>query len=266
MVQVSPRHRVVLDEDYLGMIERAPREDFVVRVVAKRTAGETPLMTGEIVIASEATRKQYPLASRFPLHFRKTYYPGRLHGEPRVEYERQMLASALIDVPEPIGFTRSSFRSCLLPGTPLNRLTELGADPVERNITLAREMPQVAVAGLWRLLEEAHALLTRMQEGGMTHGDAHLHNFIVCPSPLEVLPIDFEGAIVRREVDAETWEKRVAADHEHIARLAVYAQCALGRQRGSLAAEAYQRVDALFKRPRRFREAIEERTYDAAVV
>ena len=35
-----------------------------------------------IVIAGQETRSEFPLAATYPLHFRKTYFPGRLHGDP----------------------------------------------------------------------------------------------------------------------------------------------------------------------------------------
>ena len=113
-VKVSPRHSVAVDPDYYAMIKRAPQQDFVVRTLAKRMAGETPLMSGELVIAGLATRERYPLAAEFPLHFRKTYHPGRLRGDPQVEFERHTRASEILGIPLPIGHTPNTFRSCLL--------------------------------------------------------------------------------------------------------------------------------------------------------
>lgn len=261
-VAVSPRHRVILDEDYLAMIDRAPREDFVVRTLAKRTAGPLPLMTADAVIAGETTRELYPLAARYPLHFRKTYYPGSLFGHPRVEFERQELAARLVGVPPPIGYTSTTFRSCLLPGTPLDKLSPLGTEPDHSNIKVARELPLASLAGLWRLLEETLALVRRLQTGGLAHGDAHLHNFMVCSSPLEVIPIDFEIAQTRDELDDEAWQARCAADVIHLYKLAIYVQCALGEQRGALAEESMRALDTLVAPADAFQRAIEERTHD----
>ena len=36
-----------------------------------------PLMSADLVIASEDTRVRFAAARTYPLHFRKTYYPGR---------------------------------------------------------------------------------------------------------------------------------------------------------------------------------------------
>jgi hypothetical protein len=264
-IQVSPRHHVALSDDYLQMIDRAPREDFVVRTLARRNAGDMTLMMGELVIAGAATRDNFELARVYPLHFRKTYYPGKLHGDPRTEFELHERASTLIDVPPPIGSTPNSFRSCFLPGTPLNRLSGLGTEPDESNIALAQELSLAAAAGLWRLCEEALGLLTRLQEGGLSHGDAHLHNFIVCPSPIEVLPIDFEIGVLRDSVSSEVWEQRCQADRQHVLKLAIYLQCALGRQRGPLARESMEHVERLVRPADAFYGAIAERTFDAAI-
>jgi hypothetical protein len=222
-------------------------------------------MMGELVIAGAATRDQYQLARVYPLHFRKTYYPGQLHGDPRTEFELHEQASLLIDIPPPIASTPNSFRSCFLPGTPLDRVSSLGSAPDDSNIALARALSLVSAAGLWRLAEEALGLLTRLQLGGLTHGDAHLHNFIVCPSPLEVLPIDFEIAVTKDSVATEVWEQRCQADRQHLLKLAVYLQSALGRQRGPLARESMASIGLLVKPVETFQDAIEERTFDAAL-
>jgi hypothetical protein len=263
-IQVSPRHLVALADEYLPMIDKAPREDFVVRTLARRKAGAMTLMMGELVIAGAATRERYELAQVYPLHFRKTYYPGKMHGDPQTEFELHQLASTMVPVPPPIGSTPNSFRSCFLPGTPLNRLSSLGTEPDESNIALAQELSLATAAGLWRLAEEALGLLTRLHEGGLSHGDAHLHNFITCPSPLEVLPIDFEIAVLKDSVSTDLWEQRSEADRQHILKLAIFLQCALGRQRGPLATESMAAIKSLVRPADTFVGVITERTFDAA--
>jgi hypothetical protein len=264
-IRVSPRHHVALLDDYLPMIDKAPREDFVVRHLARRKAGELTLMMGDLVIAGAATRDQHELASVYPLHFRKTYYPGKFHGDPRTELELHQLASLLVDVPPPIGSTPNSFRSCFLPGKPLNQLSQLGTEPDESNIRLAAELSLATAAGLWRLAEEALDLITRLQHGGLAHGDAHLHNFIVCPSPLEVVPIDFEIGVLKSDVSPEVWEQRCQADRQHLLQLAIYLQCALGRQRGPLASESMAAIERLVRPADTFQSVITERTFDATI-
>jgi len=260
-IEVSPRHRIVIGEDYLPMIDRAPREDFVVRTLAKRVISGRPMMMGELVVAGAATRQAYPLAQKYPLHFRKTYYPGRLHGDPCLELERHTLASQLVPVPPPIGCTRNTFRSCFLPGSALDRLSPLGTEPDESNVVHAQQMSLATATGLWSLLQQAYDVLTTMQEGGLTHGDAYPHNFIVCPSPLEVLPVDFERAIVRDEVELSHWEQRCQQDRDLLLKLAVYLQCGLGQQRGTLAREALSRLEELVRPAEVFRRAITERSH-----
>lgn len=264
-VQVSPRHHVALSEDYLTMIDRAPREDFVVRTLAHKKVGPTTLMMGELVIAGAATREQYALARRYPLHFRKTYYPGGMHGDPRAEFDLHQRASVVVPVPPPIGATRDTFRSCLLPGSPLNRLSALGTEPDESNIKTASELSLASAAGLWRLTEEALKLLTQLQTAGITHGDAHLHNFIACPSPLEVLPIDFELAVAKDQVEEQEWQRRCEADRVHLLKLAVFLQCALGQQQGPVAEESMRKLSTLVQPAAMFEDVIAERTFDSTI-
>ncbi len=261
-VQVTPRHRIALGEDYERMLDKPPREDFVVRTLARRKAGEMTLMMGELVIAGEGTRNLFDRAAKYPVHFRKTYYPGKLHGDPRIEFERHELASTLIPVPAPIGSTPNTFRSCFLPGTPLDRLSGLGTEPDESNIRTAQELSLAAAAGLWTLTETALAHLTTLQTAGLTHGDTHLHNWVVCPSPLELLPIDFEVASLKEQLPPEEWERRCDADRSHLLKFAIYLMCGLGRQRGPLADASMSAIDRLVSPVEAFQRAIDERTFD----
>jgi hypothetical protein len=258
LVPVSPRHAVLLEKEYLVFIDKAPRRDYVVRTIAKRAAGNMPLMTADIVIAGEETREQFPLAKTYPLHFRKAYYPGRLHGDPRDEFERLQRASEILDIPPPIGHTPATFRSCLIPGKPYSHLSPFGADPEDANLRIAEDIPLASAAGLWRLAEEAYKHLITLQAAGLSHGDAELHNFIVCPSPLATIIIDFESAVLKDSVDDQAWNERCKLDFIPILREAVFLQCALGRQVGALADRAWEELDALFKAPNRFRRAIDQ--------
>ncbi|HVW27484.1 MAG TPA: hypothetical protein VHC69_19100 [Polyangiaceae bacterium] len=258
MVAVSPRHSVRLAREYVHLLEKAPKHDYVVRTIVRREANGLPLMSAEIVIAGYATRKQHPLAERYPLHFRKTYSAARLHGDTSKEYEHQVAASELIGVPPPIGFDADVFRSCLVPGRPYNRLSPFGTEPEESNMRSAQTLPLAAAAGLWRLSEQAIEHLTRLHDGGLAHGDAELHNFVVCPAPLELVLIDFESSMQKKDLDESAWEKRCAMDLVPLLREAVFLQCALGRQQGKLADLSWERMSSLFRSPDRFRRAIEE--------
>ncbi|MDX2054430.1 MAG: hypothetical protein SFV15_18660 [Polyangiaceae bacterium] len=259
-VAVSPRHSVRLEPEYVAWVKRAPRQDFVVRTITRREANGLPLMSADIVIAGEETRAMFPLAAQYPLHFRKTYFPGRLHGDPKTEFDRQSEASQILGLPPPIGHTPSVFRSCLLPGTPYSRLTPFGNEPVESNVPVARKLHLATAAGLWMLLEQAFLSLQRLQAAGLSHGDAELHNLIVCPAPLEALLIDFEASARREEFEPAMWSKRCEADYEPLLREAVYLQCALGRQPGRLGQHAIELLDSLFKNPGRFRQEIGAQT------
>jgi hypothetical protein len=256
LVAVSPRHSVRVGAEYAVWIERAPRQDFVVRTIMKREANGMPLVSADIVIAGEETRSSFPLAAQYPLHFRKTYYPGRLHGDPRQERDRQNEAAEILGIPPAIGATHQTFRSCFLPGTPYNRLSPFGAEPDEANLPRAKELHLATAAGLWRLLEEAYSALSRLHEAGLAHGDPELHNFVVCPAPLELVLIDFEAAVRKEELDEAAYEKRCRDDFLPMLREAIFLQCALGRQPGPLAEMSRDKIEKLFKRPDRFQREI----------
>jgi len=256
-IAVSPRHTVLLATELLPLIEKPPRHDFVVSTRASREANGLPLMTAELVIASYDTRQAFPAAVKYPFHFRKTYFPGRMHGDPEVEFQRQQRASELTTIPPPIGFGPNVFRSCLIPGQSYMRLSPFGGEPIENNISKAQKVPLASAAGLWRLAEEALAQQQALQAGGLAHGDAELHNCIVCPAPLEAIWIDFEAGVLKDSVDDAAWEARCKLDLQPLLREAVYLQCVLGRQSSALGELSWSRMDELFRSPDRFRRAIE---------
>jgi len=258
LVQVSPRHAVRIGAEYAVWIQKAPRQDFVVRTIMKREANGMPLMSADIVIAGEETRANYPLALQYPLHFRKTYYPGRLHGDPRQERDHQNRAAEILGIPPAIGATHQIFRSCFLPGTPYSRLSPFNVEPEEANLPRAQQLNQATAAGLWRLLHEAFDALTRLYQADLSHGDLELHNLVVCSSPLECILIDFEAAARKDELSDEEFAKRQRNDYLALLREAILLQCALGPQPGPLADMARDRIAELFKRPDKFRAEIGE--------
>ncbi len=255
---VSPRHSLQLADAYDHLLSSPPAHDYVIRTLARREANGLPLMAAELVIAGHDTRLAHPLTQQYPVHFRKTYFPGRLRADPRKEYDNHLIASRLIAIPEPLGCTAATFRSCFLPGRPFNRVSPFGAEPEESNIRIAQELSLAAAAGLWRLLEEALALFQNLHAGGLAHGDAELHNLIVCGAPLEVLLIDFENSVAKEELpDADAWEAKCLADLQFILREAIFVQCALGPQIGPLADLSAAQMDTLLKHPDRFRREID---------
>lgn len=259
IVQVSPRHAVTVDDDYLALIQRAPEQDFVVRTLARKMAGDAPLMIGELVIAGRSTREHHPLAGIYPLHFRKTYFRGRLRGDPKIEFDRHVRASEVLGIPPAIGYSRDTFRSCLLPGRPFDQLVPFGSDPEESNIRHAERLDLPASAGLWLLTERVFAILKSLHRAGLTHGDAQLHNFIVCYAPLDVVPIDFDMSVARETQRDEEWDPQCATDLPPLLRTAIFLQCALGAQSGPLAELSRGQMDRLVARSEPFRRAIEAR-------
>ncbi len=256
-IAVSPRHSVLLAVELFPLVEKAPRQDFVVRTLARREANGLPLMTADLVIASEETRRIHPAAGTYPVHFRKTYFPGRLHQDPSVEFQQQLLASQLCRTPPPIGHGSDVFRSCLVPGQSYARLTPFGGEPPENNINKAEKLSLATAAGLWRLAEETLAQLLALHDGGLAHGDTELHNIIICTSPLEPILIDFEAGARRDAMTSADWEARCKLDLQPLLCEAIYLQCALGRQPSHLGELSWSRLPELFRSPDRFRRAIE---------
>jgi hypothetical protein len=257
LVAVSPHHSVRLAREFVDLIERPQRTDYVVRTIERREANGLHLMSADIVIAGRETREQHPQAATYPLHFRKTYSAARLNGDPAKEFENQTLASQIIGLAPPIGHSAECFRSCLAPGRPYSQLSPFGVEPEESNIRIAQKVRIEAAAGLWGLVESAFVQLTRLQGGGLAHGDAELHNFVVCPAPLSIVIVDFEAAVKRADLTEPAWKARCDADLVPLLREAVFIQCALGRQQGVLAEAAEGALDGLFRSPERFRRAIE---------
>jgi hypothetical protein len=256
-IAVSPRHTVVLAGELLPLIDKAPWQDFVVRTLVRREANGLPLMAAELVIAGHDTRRMHAAAATYPFHFRKTYFPGRLHGDPEVEFEQQQLASSLGATPPPIGHEPGVFRSCMVPGQSYARLTPFGGEPPDNNITKAQKLALATAAGLWRLAEDMLAQQLALHAGGLAHGDSELHNYMVCPAPLEAILIDFEGAMRQATMEDAAWKARCKLDLQPLLREAVYLQCALGRQPSLLGELSWGAMPELFRSPDRFRRAIE---------
>ncbi len=260
LIPVSPYHVVRLSEVYAHMLKRPPAHDHVVRTLSTKKVNDQPMVQGELVMAGEDTLEAYPLARKYPLHFRKTYYPICFFQDPAGEFAKHTRVSEVLDVPPPIGSTRTSFRSCFLPGRPLNTISPFGKEPEESNIVPAQEMGLVAQLGLWKLLEELYGKLLRLHAAGIAHGDAELHNFIVTPAPAGITMIDFEKAVLREDAaSAEAWETACEKDVHELLKEAVYLMCALGRQRGKMGERAWILIEKLFRDPDRFVREIERR-------
>jgi len=230
-VALSPQHEVELGEAFAHYIDHTPEHDIVITTLARKEANGEPLIQGDLVIAGHDTREAYPLAWDYPVHFRKTYYPTCFHQNPQGEMDNLSRASEILGIPPAIGCTRTTFRSCFVPGRPLDKLSPFGVEPPERNIEIAKEQEPLALIGLWHLLEELYGMVTKLHANGMVHGDLYMHNAIVSLSPIRVCMIDFELAKQKEgENAAPDWDKAVAFDLQMLLTEAAFVQCGLGRQ------------------------------------
>ncbi len=262
MIELSPFHKVELAEEYQNLVDQPPDHDQIMRVVSKKMANGQPLIQGELVLAGNETRNAFPLAGRYPVHFRKTYYPTCFHQHPDQELENHQMAADILHIPPPIGATRTSFRSCFIPGKPLSRISPFGTEPPESNIATAQEAETALLIGLWDLLSNLYDQVTQLHDGGLAHGDLYLHNAIVSTSPVRIFLIDYELAVKKRDCDSEEkWQKAVDADLRELLTEAIYVQAGLGSQRGPLAEASLEALPVFFEKThRRFQRAISQRS------
>ncbi len=246
MIPVSPSYQIELDESVQWMLHSPHEQDYVLRKLSEKSVNGLPLIQGELVIAGTETRKAFPLAEKYPVHFRKTYYPICFHQDPQREFDNQLAASTIIDAPPPIGCSRTTFRSCFQPGVPFDRLSPLGIEPEEQNIQVASDLDTAEAIGLWYLLESVYAQVLRLHENGFAHGDLFLHNVIISRAPIAAHLIDFELAVRRDDdLDEQPWREQCAADLAEIFKHAAYLQCFLGRQGAGLGDASLEALPSL---------------------
>ncbi|MDB6129542.1 MAG: hypothetical protein JWM04_649 [Verrucomicrobiales bacterium] len=257
MIKLSAHHQIELAEPYQAIIGSPRERDYVLHTIILKEANDHPLIQGELVVAGKQTRKAFPLAEKYPVHFVKTYFPGSFHADPKNEFECTQLASEILGSPPPIGYTRNTFRNCFVPGKTLDKLSPFTeVEPPDQNITLAEKAPLPTLIGLWKMLEEIHSQLQLLHGHGLLHGDMQMGNVIISPSPIRPYLIDFEGARIRGEESEEEWKKKCENDYLELLRESIYLQCGLGQQRGALANHALNQLPRLFKDPEPFTSCI----------
>ncbi|MCF6313376.1 MAG: hypothetical protein L3J39_13085 [Verrucomicrobiales bacterium] len=262
MIELSPYHQIELAPAWEALRDNPPDHDQVIRTISRKMLNDNPLIQGDLVYAGHDTKAEFPLAEEYPVHFRKTYYPGAFHKPPQQEYDHHLQISKILDIPAPIGATPKTFRSCLIPGSPLNKLSPFGVEPLDHNIAVAEEQTTTSLIGLWNLLETLNQQITLLHQAGIAHGDLFFHNAIVPSSPIGVFLIDFELAIEKGKVEEDVWEKARLSDLEELHRTATYIQCGLGKQTSALAQASLSRLPELFdKNASRFQKAIDRHSF-----
>jgi len=207
MIELSPYHQIQLAPAWEDLRDNPPDRDQVIRTVSRKMLNDQPLIQGDLVFAGLETRAEFPLAEKYPVHFRKTYYPVAFHKPPQLEYDHHLQVSKILDVPPPIGATKNSFRSCMIPGIPLNRISPFGIEPLDRNIGVAEECESSSLIGMWGLFASVQDQVEKLHAAGIAHGDLFMHNIIISLSPIGVFLIDFELAVEKKKVSSEDWEK-----------------------------------------------------------
>ena len=241
-IAVSPRHTVLL----AGAVP-AGREAAAARL--RRPHGRAPRSQRPAADGRGAGDRErgdaqaHPAAATYPLHFRKTYFPGRLHEDPAVEFERHLLASELVpnaaahrpqrrrvpQLPDPRPvISRASRRSA----ANRRRTTSQGGEAAagDRGGVVATRRGDAGAAA-----RASRAAASRTATPSCTTSSS-------APSPLEPILIDFEAAVRRDAMTDADWEKRCKLDLEPLLREAVYLQCALGRQPSRLGELSWSRL------------------------
>ncbi len=244
-VQLTPTHQVDLSPEFSEFVQEAPRQDITIRSLARKIANGQPLMQADLVIAGEQARTAFPLARTYPVHFRKTYFPSAFHPHPELEYAKLQRASEILQLPPPIGYSATEFRSCFIPGQAFSKLTPFGVQPPLANVKIAREVQPVALIGLWKLLELLYDQVERLDQAGMWLGDLVLQSVVVPHAPVGVVLIDFEQAQFQDGLSQEDWETRCWQDTEELLRHALFVQCGLGYQVGTLADASHTALEKL---------------------
>lgn len=250
LIPVTPSHSITVANGIQGLIEAPQERDFVIRNLMNKTANGQPLIQGELVVSGKQTREAFPLAAQFPIHFRKTYYPTCFHQNPKKEFDHHEQAARILGIAPPIGWTKTTFRSCFIPGVSYAKLSPFGVEPITQNLQLGTQVPTPQLIGLWDLLVRLYTQVQQLHQNDLVHGDLFLHNVLVSNSPIAVNLIDFELAKTREQVgSADDWEALKRQDLDEIWKHALFLQCALGPQDHPLAKESLTHAKAHFPDP-----------------
>ncbi len=266
-VPLSPLHTIELAEGLSHLLTKPPEKDFPLYSIARKTSPDgRELVHSELVIAGKRTRATYPLAEQYPVHFLKSYHPWSFHGDPGIEFENNRAAAQILGTPEPIGFDSNSFRATFIPGKPLSKLSPFtNIEPPHRCLGIAQETPPAALIGLWWLVAEVFEQIEKLHARRFYHGDMELHNVVVCTGPIQTFLVDFESSEREFRGPETTWEQQRGRDLFELLRLAIYLQCGLGSQQGTLARKSQEDLPKLFDHASTFSARLDAADRNAVV-
>lgn len=210
---LTPENKKLPEAERLNrLLENPPDEDTTLQTIY-----ETAFVRGDIVIAGKKTRKEHPLTSYYPMHFRKTYLqkfsrwetpPSHEEAMTRIVWKHFNEENKHQNVPLALGSGPTTFRSQLMEGKTL-----AAAAPVHKCAEAKETAAQVLqarknfgpVTPFWRGLESVFAAAQTLWAGGILHGDLHDHNMLVSPAGDGFL-IDFETSEEDDRFGTLAWE------------------------------------------------------------
>ena len=184
------------------LVEKPPRQDFVVRTRARREANGLPLMTAELVIAGEETRRTHPAGRDLPAALSQDVLPRKAARRSAGRVRAAPAGVAALRARRRRSDTRPTcFAAAWCRASP-TRASRRSAASRPRTTSPRRRSCR------WRRRRDCGGSPRRrwrscccFTRAGLAHGDAELHNIIVCPAPLEPILIDFEAAVQKETME-----------------------------------------------------------------
>lgn len=256
----SPKALDGLQAAYGEFVATPPREDITLLSVYENldASGSRPLVLGELVLAGRKTRLTVPETQRYPIHFKKTYFPGA-SGNPKDELKLTKQAADLLGgfSPKAIGADNFSIRTSIVPGvawaaiSPLckghNFVSGSRKESLGQGLHLLREGKRTpALLSYWKTLEAINTAIDRLHKK-CVHGDLHRNNILMVPQKggFEPVIIDFETLQDLRGLDKEEASELKADDKQELWMECAALQLVIGKQPTKLGKEAWVKREEL---------------------